>query len=217
MSVSEPVILALGEHDLPTVLVWHSPGGFPFEVDGLAPMADAAGVRVVGLEREALPSADGGPLLSVVSEAIELLDAHLPDKFTVLGWSGGAPFAWGAAVVAPDRVERVVVAAPLVGWLRGDGAIEAVTERLEVIRSGAVPEPMRRHLAVVAEPWGFDLEDVEVPTVVWYGGLDVVIPPTLVEGRLASLPTTQLRLFPDEQHFLPMGRWDQLLRLAAGI
>lgn len=185
---ASPSVKELGAHGLPTVLVWHSPGGYPFEIDGLAPMAERAGVRVVGVEREALPSAEVGPLRTVVREALDVLGPYLPEHFGVLGWSGGAPFAWGAAAEAPARVERVVAVAPLVGWLRGPGAMPAPSERLEAIRDAAVPEPARRQLAVVAEPWGFELRDTDVPSVVWYGGRDAVIPPALVEARLGDLP-----------------------------
>ena len=209
-------IIECGLASGPTVLHLHSPGGFPFEITGLDPMAVEVGVRVLGVERESLPSAGRGPVAAIVDEAVAHLGERLPPTFGVLGWSGGAPFALATAARFPARVTRAVVVCPVPGWLRGAGAVGAVSPRLAAIAAGEVPPVMRSTMDVLANPWGFEVASVSAPIVVWYAGEDDVVPPALVEERFGDIRSADLRLFPDESHFLPMGRWDELLRLAGG-
>jgi pimeloyl-ACP methyl ester carboxylesterase len=213
----EPVVLVHGGDDLPSVLHFHSPGAFPLEVDGLAPMAKAAGVRVLGLEREVLQGPGLDSVAGVAKAAVEHMNASLPERFGVLGWSGGAPFALGAAALFPERVGQAVVVCPLPGWLRGDGAVPASTARLAAIASGNLPGPFSADMDVLAEPWKFEIEAISVPLIVWYSDDDPVIPSDLVEQQLGALPSSSLHRFPTGGHFLPMGKWDELLRVAAGL
>lgn len=211
----EPVVIVHGGDDLPSVVHFHSPGAFPIEVDGLAPMAEAAGVRVLGVEREVLKGAGLDSVAGVTRAVLEHLNPWLPDRFGVLGWSGGAPFALGAAALFPERVDRAVVVCPLPGWLRGDGAVAASTPRLAAIAGGNMPGPFSADIDVLAEPWLFNLAEISVPLVVWYSNDDPVIPPDLVEQQLGHLPSSELHRFPTGGHFLPMGKWDELLSEAA--
>jgi pimeloyl-ACP methyl ester carboxylesterase len=213
----DPVVRVHGGDDLPTVLHFHSPGAFPIEVDGLAPMAETAGVRVLGLEREVLRGRGLDSVAGVTRATIQHLEEWLPDRFGVLGWSGGAPFALGAAALFPERIGRVVVVCPLPGWLRGVGAVPASTPRLAAIASGNLPGPFSADIDVLADPWQFEIEAISVPLIVWYSDDDPVITPDLVELHLGALPSTTLRRFPTGGHFLPMGKWDELLRAAAGL
>ena len=200
----------------PVVLHLHSPGALPFEATALASMADGLGVRTVAVDRHGLAAGER----SVAAIAQAILDAPIADlaaPFAVLAWSGGAPFALAVAAAAPERVTRAVLACPLPGWLRGDGAVPVASPRLAAIASGELSGvPGGEELDVVANPWGFALESVRCPIDVWYGGRDDVIPAALVERQLGALATADLRLFPDDTHFLPMGKWPDLLRLAAG-
>lgn len=208
----DPVVITHGATDLPLVLHFHSPGAFPIEVDGLAPMAAAAGVRVLGVEREVFQGAGVRSVADLTRATVEFLEPWLAPRFGVLGWSGGAPFALGAAALFPERVNRAVVVCPLPGWLRGDGAIEASTPRLAAIAQGNVPGPSGAEIDLLADPWEFDVAAIAVPLLAWYSADDPVIPPELVERQLGPVSSSELRLFPTGGHYLPMGKWDQLLR-----
>lgn len=50
------------------------------------------------------------------------------------------------------------------------------------------------------QPWGFDPRDIQIPVLVWQGGLDRNVPP--VHGRWLSenIPGATLRLIEDESH-----------------
>jgi pimeloyl-ACP methyl ester carboxylesterase len=37
-------------------------------------------------------------------------------------------------------------------------------------------------------PWGFDLERISIPVLIWYGATDVLVPPAHGEWLAASVP-----------------------------
>ena len=81
--------------------------------------AQRAGVKLVAVSRPGYgSSAATPPGLASVAEQVTLLADRLElPRFGVWSWSGGGPFALAQAVVTPDRVTRVVVAAgPAEGW-----------------------------------------------------------------------------------------------------
>jgi pimeloyl-ACP methyl ester carboxylesterase len=92
--------------------------------------ADAAlrtGVRLIGFSR---PGSGGStmtaPGLRVVAEdAVRVADAAGVERFAVLGFSGGTPFAAATAALFPDRVRAVGLCAAVAPWQEvGDRGIE---------------------------------------------------------------------------------------------
>jgi pimeloyl-ACP methyl ester carboxylesterase len=83
--------------------------------------ADAAlrtGVRLLGFSR---PGSAGSTmtspgLRSVAEDAVRVADAFGLDRFAVLGYSGGTPFAAATAVVAPERVTALGLCAAVAPW-----------------------------------------------------------------------------------------------------
>ena len=51
-------------------------------------------------------------------------------------------------------------------------------------------------------PWGFTPEDVDVPTVVWQGDADHLIPPDWGKALSSRIPGARLELRAGEGHFL---------------
>lgn len=72
-------------------------------------------------------------------------------------------------------------------------------------------------IRVLARPWGFALEDIQVPVQLWHGDQDRVIP--LHHGRyLASvIPVATLRVCPGEAHMLMWNHLAEILMDAAGM
>lgn len=56
-------------------------------------------------------------------------------------------------------------------------------------------------LALFARHWGFHLDEVTVPVVVWHGLSDVIVPPSHGHHQAARLPRGELRVRPGEGHF----------------
>ncbi|MFL6111409.1 MAG: alpha/beta fold hydrolase, partial [Catenulispora sp.] len=58
------------------------------------------------------------------------------------------------------------------------------------------------------KPWGFDISEIEVPTEVWYGETDVLVPAAHGRWLAANVPGTEVVIQHDEGH---MGNPDQIL------
>jgi pimeloyl-ACP methyl ester carboxylesterase len=56
-------------------------------------------------------------------------------------------------------------------------------------------------LALFARHWGFQLEDVRVPVVVWHGLSDLIVPPSHGHHQAARLPNGELRVRAGGGHF----------------
>ena len=92
------------------------------------------------------------------------------------------------------------------------GAVQTLREALRPGVWGYVQD-----IRVLARPWGFALEDIQVPVQLWHGDQDRVIP--LHHGRyLASvIPVATLRVCPGEAHMLMWNHLAEILMDAAGM
>jgi len=67
-------------------------------------------------------------------------------------------------------------------------------------------------LQIYLAPWGFALEEIEQPLVLWHGTADRTVPRLLVDYLAAHLPNGTLRLVEGEGHFsLPVNCLDRIL------
>jgi len=56
-------------------------------------------------------------------------------------------------------------------------------------------------MALFARHWGFQLDEVNAPVIVWTGLADVIVPPSHGHHQAARLPRGELRVRPGEGHF----------------
>ncbi|MEO1172257.1 MAG: alpha/beta hydrolase [Myxococcota bacterium] len=132
--------------------------------------AEARGIRLIALDRPGIggttPS-DSRTALSVVDDLLAVADREGIERFTVLGGSGGGPYALACAYAIPDRLDGAVITAPggvaseapgLAGWIdRGADWLArrapwALVAYFRLLQLGAkVPAPLLRPLAFGAE------------------------------------------------------------------
>jgi pimeloyl-ACP methyl ester carboxylesterase len=63
---------------------------------------------------------------------------------------------------------------------------------------------------LVAGPWGFRPEDVDVPVHLWHGEQDVIHPPALARKLAALLPNCDAHFFPDGGAYVGFAHADEL-------
>lgn len=72
---------------------------------------------------------------------------------------------------------------------------------------------------VFGAPWGFEPSDLRVPTHLWQGDADELVPPSWGERLAAAIAGAELHVVEGGTHFLAYDRWDDILgtlRSAAG-
>lgn len=82
---------------------------------------------------------------------------------------------------------------------RPDLREDFVTGYLEAFRqgSGGVAQDLR----LLTRPWGFDLGQISVPTVVHHGSADVIVPVDHARRFVAAIPHARLEVHPGHGHF----------------
>jgi pimeloyl-ACP methyl ester carboxylesterase len=88
----------------------------------------------------------------------------------------------------------------------------AIVERsvLEGLRRGV--RGIRTDAAVLAKPWGFDFEDLQVPVHLWYAELDSMVPFALGKKLAAAIPQSVSRFSSAQGHMsVLVDNLDQIL------
>lgn len=66
--------------------------------------------------------------------------------------------------------------------------------------------------ALMTRPWGFDLEEIEVPTLLWYGGADTVHPQAMGRALEDRIPHAKATYVPDVGSFVFITELQPILR-----
>jgi pimeloyl-ACP methyl ester carboxylesterase len=234
------------------------------------------GVRLIAPDRPGcgLSTFKVGRRLEDWPEDLLQLADHLGfQSFTIIGNSGGGPYAAACAAYLPDRVEELLllcglgptdipecaksfprssrlalaiaretprIAAAITGVVFGkmyheDRELfsEAMQSRLPqsdrlALRNhewreqlaSAVRESFRQGVrgpawegAVYAQPWKFSLSSIRVPSRLWHGEVDPIIPVEMGRHYARTLPGCQAIFYPDEGHFsLPCNRMAEIFQ-----
>lgn len=239
--------------------------------------ARALGIRIVSPDRPGISTSSlhldrklsDWPL--VVEQLVNDLGI---DEFRILAISGGAPYAYAAAVAMPERVRAIAIVGgvipfaelndfkgllPLYRWmlafyrnrprvlrrlfrlaqpflavrapirlrplllkmlllrpcdaasLRDDAAFEAIFESQRRAWRGSA-EGVMIDAQIYAQPWGFAVEDVQVPVRLWHGVEDRAFAVVLAQEIARRFPDCKARFVPNEGHYsLPIRHMHDIL------
>jgi pimeloyl-ACP methyl ester carboxylesterase len=102
--------LGFAEYGAPTgkpLLYFHGHPGSRFEAKFLADEAWKAGIRLIGIDRPGMGLSTykpGRSLLDWADDVVEFANNLQIDRFSVVGFSGGGPYALACAYRIPDRL-----------------------------------------------------------------------------------------------------------------
>jgi pimeloyl-ACP methyl ester carboxylesterase len=79
----------------------------------------------------------------------------------------------------------------------------------EIFRQGG--DGVTQNIRAVCGPWGFRLEDIRVPVVVWQGEADPNVPPAMGRYLARTIPNARAHFVPGAGHFLGFSHWGEIL------
>ncbi len=104
------------------------------------------------------------------------------------------------------REDRLLLARPDIRHLQLDGLVQAC-------RQGA--QATAQDLAIFTQPWGFSLSAIRVPTYLWHGGRDQVVPVTMGRCLAARISGCRARFLNDAGHLWIFEGYEEVLQTLA--
>jgi pimeloyl-ACP methyl ester carboxylesterase len=85
------------------------------------------------------------------------------------------------------------------------------------LREGLRPgiDGARQDLRLFCAPWGLPLADIDVPTVIWQGSDDPIVPPGGAYHLAETLPNCRLDVIQGGGHYWVFGEFERVLDAAA--
>lgn len=178
----------------------------------------------------------------LVFHYVDLLDALALDRISLVGTSLGGWIAAAIAVAHPERVERMVLAAPAGVHVEGVARYDYFANPIEETLRRLFHDPARAAQLLPTEfgaevvvrgyhefttlarlswnPYLFDpklqqrLPRVRTPTLIVWGADDTILPPAHGETFAALLPYATLKHIPACGHFPPLERAEAFATMA---
>lgn len=138
--------------------------------------------------------------------------------FTRMGRSDPAcaAFFWSVRTLvrlAPDTAYRAlmqrVVASDRELLRRSEVKANLQTALKEGLRRGI--KGARQDLRLFCSPWGLALEKIDVPTVIWQGSDDTIVPPPAAYLLAETLPNCRLDVVQGVGHYWVFGQFERVL------
>lgn len=174
-------------------------GSFPvLGISGGGPYAAACAARLPRTERTGIVCGLA-PLESVdLDDRLPFLTAKYARPLATLSlWSDGRTARRNPEEYLASRSETAADVdaerwSGEIGWTLLESGREATT------RHGY--GPLAQELAVFADDWGFDLGSIDVPTYLWYGKADRIVPLSMGLHYTDRIPTAEAHVYPDQGH-----------------
>jgi pimeloyl-ACP methyl ester carboxylesterase len=245
------------------VFYFHGFPGSRLEARLAEEKAASHGIRLISVDRPGYGLSDPKrkrTLLDWADDTVHLADSLGIRRFSVIGVSGGGPYAAACAFKIPHRLSKVAIVCGLGPAVYTDGRNRAtgltvrglllagkfpivtrvpfaaaalmyrrhpelmlalISRRfaecdrqalqipeLHQVLCGSFREAFRRSLlgpardlVLYGRDWEFPLHDIQVPTRLWHGERDAVVPPAMAYLLADEIPTCRAMFYPEEGHF----------------
>ncbi len=245
------------------VFYFHGFPGSRFEPQSNHEAYLKAGIRLLALDRPGMGQStrkSKRTLLDWPDDVVEVAKILNLEKFSVLGVSGGGPYALACARAIPGYLDKVTVACglgpmdapnatsgmmlsnrvlfrygrffpPLLrlsvflmvrqlsskpvkgfekfveGLPEPDRLVLSEPEAQEFVLASAVEgvcqgsRPLLEEIRIYSKLWGFKLDDLNVPTSLFQGEVDIDVPASMARYQAELIPDCELNLYPTDGHF----------------
>jgi pimeloyl-ACP methyl ester carboxylesterase len=85
----------------------------------------------------------------------------------------------------------------------------------EALRSG-IEGYVQDELILTVRPWGFRVEDIAIPTYVWHGEADTLVPVGSARYVAGAISGCRARFLPGEGHMISIRHGEEILRALVG-
>jgi pimeloyl-ACP methyl ester carboxylesterase len=216
----------VGERDGPVVVYFHGTANGKQEIP-FPEAAERLGIRLLMADRPGYGISTAAPdasLLDVARTILRDLDGLGAEQFSVLGFSGGGPYALACAAAAPARVHAVGLLsswAPMTPPHRG----LPLGVRVAMRAASALPRPALRLMFLlgmqttvgmvddvrrVSHPWTFEITTVSstVRVLAWHAEGDPQVP----AAPWHDIAGVGLTITSGDAHETPPDVWESALR-----
>jgi pimeloyl-ACP methyl ester carboxylesterase len=245
------------------VFYFHGFPGSRLEARLAGQAAVSYGIRLIAVDRPGYGLSDARrhrTLLDWAQDTVHLADFLGIGRFSVVGVSGGGPYAAACAFKISHRLDKVAIVCGLgpvvprsVRYSAADLTVNGLLlagrfpifaqlpfaaaalmyrkhpQLMLVLISRRVAQCDRRALQIpelhqllcdsfreafrcsllgpardlvlYGRDWGFDLHDIHVPTRLWHGEKDAVVPPAMAHRLADEIPTCRALFYPEDGHF----------------
>ena len=169
---------------------------------------------------------DRTSLLALISPVGPIADCQIRIRmsklhrliFTRMGRSDRAcaAFFWSVRTLvrhAPEAAYRALIqrvaASDLALLQRAEVKANLQTALREGLRPGIAGA--RQDLRLFCAPWGLALEEIDVPTIVWQGSDDTIVPPGAAYLLADTLPNCRLDVVQGGGHYWVFGQFERVL------
>ena len=92
---------------------------------------------------------------------------------------------------------------------RPEARREKIAAYAEATRAGL--RGFAHEIALFARPWGFPLEGIRIPVLLWHGEEDTSTPVSMARYVESAIPDCRAVYFPGEGHMLLLSRWEEIV------
>jgi len=244
------------------VFYFHGFPGSRLEARFAEQKAVSDGIRLIAVDRPGYGLSDQKrhrTLLDWADDTVHLADFLGLRRFSVVGVSGGGPYAAACAFKIPQRIDKVAIVSgvgpvaspcggnkatgltanalrlagrcPILAYLAFAAAAPVYRGHPELMLTLAsrrfaqcdqlalqIPQLRRlmcdsfreafrrtllgpaRDLVLYGRDWGFSLHAIRVPTRVWHGARDALVPPAMAHMLAHEIPNCRIMVYPEEGH-----------------
>lgn len=183
-------------------------GGGPHAIAAAASMADR--IALLALVSPVGPIADchGRIRLTKLHRLIFTRMGGSPAACATFFWSVRTLVRWAPGVAYRALMQRVVASDRKV-LARAEVKANLQAALKEGLRPGI--DGARQDLRLFCAPWGLKLEDIDVPSVVWQGSDDAIVPPGGAYHLAETLPNCRLDVIQGGGHYWVFAQFERVL------